>query len=325
MLHTLAFMLHAVLLPLTSRLALCSLGCFSAALAAAEGSVILIDKFNELKEMVAAQAASGKTDPGMMAQYMDQLAQMEKQIKELQIGQAKYEETKESLQKRTQEEPKVAAKADSAWAASCFAMAVESLGGSLSEEERAALERLAQDDLPAQEASLMPLFRMAAVCLEKRSEDASRALDLLAQVSAAAKHAHQAKADAKKRKKGAAPSQSVEQRPPPMPEEWVELSEQEDAVAKVRELSAETWALMKEQAERATWKPHWTERGPPKVFLLAGIVPAVRLIFYLLEKRKSRQMSAQAEVKDDAEKDKKSTKDKDGQKAADNKENKKEK
>eukprot|EP00931_Biecheleriopsis_adriatica_P064982 TRINITY_DN3961_c0_g1_i1.p1 TRINITY_DN3961_c0_g1~~TRINITY_DN3961_c0_g1_i1.p1 ORF type:complete len:342 (-),score=121.57 TRINITY_DN3961_c0_g1_i1:82-1056(-) len=324
MLRTPALMLHAALLPLTSSMLLCSLGWCSAALAAAEGSASLADKFSELKEMVAAQAAGGHADPGMM----DQLAQMEKQIQELQIGQAKLEESKASLLKRTQEEPEVAAKADSAWAASCFAMAVESLGGSLSEEETAALERLAKDEFPAREASLMPLFRMAAVCLEKRTaggKDASLALDLLAQVGAAAKHAHQAKADAKSRKKGAAPSQNVDARPPPMPEEWVELAEREEAVAKVREQSAETWALMKEQAERATWKPHWSERAPPKVFLLAGIVPAVRLIFYLLEKRKSRQARAQAEVKDVAEKDKKSKKDKDSQKAADKKENKKEK
>ncbi|CAE7257351.1 unnamed protein product, partial [Symbiodinium pilosum] len=58
-------------------------------------------------------------------------------------------------------------------------------------------------------------------------------------------------------------SMKAGKRPPKLPEEWVELSESEDAATQVLEQSSRHWDLMKAQAAIAVKNNHWTKRVSP--------------------------------------------------------------
>eukprot|EP00930_Biecheleria_cincta_P064191 TRINITY_DN49745_c0_g1_i1.p1 TRINITY_DN49745_c0_g1~~TRINITY_DN49745_c0_g1_i1.p1 ORF type:complete len:308 (-),score=74.95 TRINITY_DN49745_c0_g1_i1:84-983(-) len=255
------FLLCAALVPLTVRL---QRGFGLSGLASAEGAQDLIDKFQELEALV-------KDSHGSNPELQSQLEALRGQLNDLKTGQARLEAQRAEMMERTLGHTHEADSAERLWIATCFAMATESLGGRLGQEDMSALRRLASDELPRSEAAGMPLFHMLAACLPKRTEEgpsATLALEILTSVAAELGH---------KRPKNV----------PPLPEAWLNQSRSEAAETEVRELPVELWDLMRRQAEIVT-KPKPVE-GPPMVFLLAGILPGVRLITYLHGKWKERK------------------------------------
>eukprot|EP00441_Pelagodinium_beii_P036008 CAMPEP_0197632136 /NCGR_PEP_ID=MMETSP1338-20131121/9031_1 /TAXON_ID=43686 ORGANISM="Pelagodinium beii, Strain RCC1491" /NCGR_SAMPLE_ID=MMETSP1338 /ASSEMBLY_ACC=CAM_ASM_000754 /LENGTH=299 /DNA_ID=CAMNT_0043203687 /DNA_START=49 /DNA_END=948 /DNA_ORIENTATION=+ len=276
----------SALLPLASRPGHSLTAC--AGLVAAEEGVSaakeLEDKFMQLKELIGDRSA----DP----QLQEQIKKMEEQLKELKAGQESLDQAKLELAGRTP--------IASAWTSSCFAMALETLGGTLNANEHAALELLAKKELSRAEAAQMPLFRMVAACLPKaedEGEDGKLAAELLEQVK---DNIIEARKTAPKPPPGLPPPmqkslQSKHIAAPLMPEAWVAEAEGEDGAEKVRTLTERMWELMQIQAEHATKKTHWTERGPPKIFLLAAIVPGYQIISYY--RKKWKEKAREAEVK----------------------------
>lgn len=224
-----------------------------------------MDKFEELEGLV-------KNSHGADPELQSQLETLRDQLKDLKAGQERLEvQRQEMLEKTLSDDTHEADQAERLWVATCFAMATESLGGSLGKEDMDALKRLASDELPVAEAAAMPLFHMMAACLPKRTEQgpsAVLALEILTTVASEM-------------------GQKGPKNTPPLPEAWLTQSQGEAAESEVRELPAELWELMKDQAKIVTKKK--PIEGPPMVFLLAGILPGIRLLNYLYGKWKERK------------------------------------
>jgi len=214
----------------------------------------LQEKFYQLK---ASIDDTEEADP----EVLNTLQSIEQQMEEVKQGNQNLEEAKQQLE-RSRESLDAA---DAAWTATCFALATQSLG--FTREIMNSFERLVANDLPAEEAAELKLFRMVNVCIHKRAEGGETselALDLVKQVMAAMKRG---------------------KRPPKMPKEWADDADSEDAATQVREQSDKLWDLMRAQAEVAVKNNHWTKRGPPLFFLVFALpLPLYYVVDWLWRK-----------------------------------------
>ncbi|CAJ1361132.1 unnamed protein product [Effrenium voratum] len=215
-------------------------------------------------------------DPEMLSHIDD----IQKQLEELKAGQANLSKAQQEMEmlQRTRKQNE---QADSAWAASCFAMSTETLGGSLSKEDMQILERLAKNDLSREEAAQLPLLRMAMVCFGKKAEGgevATAALDLLHKVTSSIRRG---------------------QRPPDLPRDWVEYSESPEAIEKMQQLSASVWAQLRAQAQAAVHNSDWKNKGPPLFFLTFALpIPMYQLCQWLLRTKWRERRPAELEDKE---------------------------
>jgi len=239
----------------------------------------IVDRFQQLKSLIDAKGHEVSDD------MKGQLEAMQKQLDDLQQQQASLLATAASLS--AAESLASGSSGGISWAASCLAMATESLGGKLSGQDFDALGRLAKDELPATDAAALPLFRMAAVCLSKVEEGASDAdaatvlelRDTLAAVLAEGKQV-------------GSPST------PSLPPTWELQAHGLAGEARVREMTKEMWLLLAVHAKRAT-KSTAPDR-PPMIFLLAAIVPAVQFIRYIQQKWDERRSRKALEASSEA-------------------------
>eukprot|EP00438_Fugacium_kawagutii_P024252 Skav223113 [mRNA] locus=scaffold419:767759:771759:+ [translate_table: standard] len=180
------------------------------------GAAELEKRFEQLKALANAE---GKADDPEFLQTMEDL---KKQLQGLKEGQEHLKKSKEEADRLGR-----------------FAMATEVLGGSLSKEAFAFVERAADDNLTREEAAELPLFRMVSVCLGKRlaEGESDRAKEMLKHVTAGMKKGDEVK-------------------------------------QQVRRLSPWAWNLLKLQASGAVYQSKWYNRGPPAFFLVfASPVP----------------------------------------------------
>ncbi|CAL1141070.1 unnamed protein product [Cladocopium goreaui] len=243
--------------------------------AAPEGSIAAVELEKRFEQLKAMASAEGKAaDP----EFLQMMEDLEKQLQGLKEGQEQLQKSQEEAERSR----KQTAMEDSTWVAACFAMATESLGGSLSKELFEAVGRAAEDNMTLEEAAELPLFRMATVCLGKRLDEGetARTQEMFKHVTMGLKRGR---------------------KPPPLPEAWVEESASDEVKEQVRHLSPWAWNLLKMQAGGAVYNSKWYNRGPPSFFLVFALpVPLYYAVQWLL--RKLRGEPGPPEIKDDKKK-----------------------